>query len=219
LAELSENGPRHSKAIGPHGRGIRRRINGWAYAPAVGKFVWPEYDAYGVDIWVWDASTDVSRRLIRKSQTYHNDFVISPDGGQLAASRSREGIRLWPPLNGVLSRYDVDLSFPGGETCVFDAQDGSEVACMPTLHRNKFSPDGNSFAAITRNGDVAIYDAPFRKPYGQRVTIGFTVGVLVFLFLNFVESTAFRAARGVFSRSLRVRQLFDRPGHAGVRPH
>jgi WD40 repeat protein len=195
LDELLENAPRRSMAFGPHGRGIRRGIDGWAYAPLVGKFVWPVYSTNGVDIWVWDASTDVSRRLIRGSGTYDNGFKVSADGRQLAVSRYRETIRLWPPLNDVLLRSGIDLSFAARETCVFDAQDGSEIASLPESRRHVFSPDGNACAMDLPDGNVAIYDTPFRKPYGQRVAIGFVVGVVVFLFLNLIQSSAYRTAR------------------------
>jgi hypothetical protein len=143
--------------------------------------------------------------------TYDNDFSISPDGRQFAASRQIEGIRYWPPLNDVLSVIDKELAFGDRATCVFDAQDGSEVARLPASYQNLFSPDGKSFALVATTEDVAIYDAPFDKPHGQRIAISFVVGVVVFPFLFLIESSVFRAAQQVFSRSVHVPQLFKRP--------
>jgi WD40 repeat protein len=196
IAELSEAASPRSTVDGTYRRGIRRRIHGWAYAPSARKLAWREWKAERADIWVWDAHTDISRRLLRAEPIY-GALSISPDGRQLVTSRWVKSTREQRPLlDDVLSRFGMKLpDWHGSETCVFDARDGSEVACLSDSAEQKFSPDGHSLAIMLRTGDVSIYDAPLRKPYGQRVAIGFGVGFLVFLFLNFVQSSAFRAAR------------------------
>jgi hypothetical protein len=133
---------------------------------------------------------------------------ISTDGRQLAASRLRKSVGEWPLLTYALARLGraPPVHFTQ-EICIYDTRDGSEIACLPALTGNRYSPDGNSFAAISPSGEVTIYDTPFRKPYGQRVAIGFAVGVLIFLFLNLIQSPAFHAARRQLWRFL-VRPLF-----------
>jgi WD40 repeat protein len=207
VADPPQNAPPQALAIRRRGAIINHAFHDWAYAPSAGKLVWRESRTYGGGVWVWDASTDGSRQLIPEEMGLA-ELSISADGRQIAAWRLRESVRVWPPLANALARLGMAPPVRyTAEICIFDARDGSEVACLPTLNRNKLSPDGNSFAAISPNGEVAIYDVPFRKPYGQRITIGFAVGIVVFLFVNLMQSSTFHAARRLLWH-LVVQRLF-----------
>jgi WD40 repeat protein len=207
VAEFPQHGPRRAKERrGYHG--VRDpRFPDWSYAPSVNKLAWIESEAPSDEVWVWDASTNTSRLLFRAAMGISN-LSLSPDGRQLAAWRApgsaRGSARIWRPLYDAL--FWIGIHAPirwDSETCIFDARDGTELACLPRISDPfKFSPDGTSFALILGRGgvgDVLIYDAPFHKPRGRRAVLAFTVAAFVFLFLTLTRPSTIRAVRRFLS--------------------
>jgi hypothetical protein len=121
-------------------------------------------------------------------------FALSPDAGQLVVYGLPHLSSDWPLADRVRRWLDPaaqepdptddedETADPSPFTCVVDVMSKRVVACWPTpgVRGYFFSADGRTLGVISAD-QTALYDAPIREPWLERLSIGLAAGTATFL--------------------------------------